>query len=427
MIANDSYYEYGTVLKVWHREKQLVISNNNESTTEVLSAIGVYRCKILKEYNPETGFADIEILQDTPNKSQEDSLVYEKKIFELKEKAIFLIGRLNNDRTSQNFNSYLNSEDNLCRLFYFMMFRLSFDYEQKIGMLSQNTILEKYNYLSHLIDVSVAREQQIGNLSPSLRFGSNPNTSLVLPKKYSEPNDQIDKDQTLVGFLPFPWDLTSQEDLYKIIKYLKENSKNLKLNSKVHKTISDETSKLMRSTGRGGPTSQSDNQAINYLETLLKMPWGVSTPDNTNLINARKILDEDHSSLIKVKKRVIEFLAIRALNDRPTGSILCLYGPPGVGKTSLGKSIARALSRKFERISLGGVTGQSALRGHRRTYIGSYCGQIAQAILRAGTENPVILLDEIDKLSGRSSDGDPSAAMLEVLDPNQNSSFVDHF
>jgi len=137
--------------------------------------------------------------------------------------------------------------------------------------------------------------------------------------------------------------------------------------------------------------SNSDNQALSYLETLLKLPWGKSTPDNSNLIHARKILDEDHSSLEKVKKRVIEFLAIRALNHKSSGSILCLYGPPGVGKTSLGKSIARSLDRKFERISLGGVSGQSSLRGHRRTYIGSYCGQIAQAILRAGTENPVIL------------------------------------
>lgn len=160
---------------------------------------------------------------------------------------------------------------------------------------------------------------------------------------------------------------------------------------------------------------------------MLSLPWNKSTEDKTDLDNARMILDEDHSGLDKIKQRIIEFLAVRSLNKKARGSILCFYGPPGVGKTSLGKSIARSLNRKYERIALGGVSDESLLRGHRRTYVGAYCGVIIQALRRAGTNNPVILLDEIDKIGTRNFHGDPSSALLEILDPAQNSKFTDHY
>lgn len=165
----------------------------------------------------------------------------------------------------------------------------------------------------------------------------------------------------------------------------------------------------------------------NYLELMLSLPWNKSSEDKADLDIARTILNDDHSGLEKVKQRIIEFLAVRTLNKKSRGSILCFYGPPGVGKTSLGKSIARALGRKYERLSLGGVRDESVLRGHRRTYVGAYPGMIIQAIRRAGTNNPVILLDEIDKIGDKGFHGDPSAALLEILDPNQNSKFADHY
>lgn len=174
------------------------------------------------------------------------------------------------------------------------------------------------------------------------------------------------------------------------------------------------------------PQSPDHSVIVNYLETLAELPWNVLSDEHVDLHKAQEILDRDHHGLAKIKKRLIEYLAVRKLNPGGRGPILCFLGPPGVGKTSLGQSIAEALGRKFARISLGGLRDESEIRGHRRTYIGSMPGRLIQELKRLGTRNPVIMLDEIDKL-GADFRGDPASALLEVLDPRQNQEFTDRY
>lgn len=208
----------------------------------------------------------------------------------------------------------------------------------------------------------------------------------------------------------------------KLIEKFKERAANLKMPEQVRKVFDEELNKLMHLE----PAASEANVTRNYLDWLTQIPWGKHSEENFSIKNAIKVLDEDHYGLADIKDRILEFLAVGKLRGTVEGKIICFVGPPGVGKTSIGKSIARALDRQFFRFSVGGLTDVAEIKGHRRTYVGALPSKIVQALKRVGTENPLVLIDEIDKV-GRGHNGDPSSALLEMLDPEQNTAFLDHY
>lgn len=208
----------------------------------------------------------------------------------------------------------------------------------------------------------------------------------------------------------------------KLVEKFKEKADKLAMPEAVRKVFDEELNKLAHLE----PAASEFNVTRNYLDWLTQIPWGLRSAENFDIQNAMKVLDEDHYGLKDVKDRILEFIAVGKLRGTVEGKILCFVGPPGVGKTSIGKSIARALNREYYRFSVGGLTDVAEIKGHRRTYVGALPGRVIQALKKCKTENPLILIDEIDKI-GRGYQGDPSSALLELLDPEQNSSFLDHY
>ncbi|MBQ8226833.1 MAG: endopeptidase La [Bacteroidaceae bacterium] len=207
------------------------------------------------------------------------------------------------------------------------------------------------------------------------------------------------------------------------VKQLREKAEKLNMPEAIKKQMQKELAKLERIN----PQSPDYNVQVVYLQTVFSLPWGTKTDDDMRLETAEKVLNRDHYGMEKVKERVLEYLAVLPHRRNRKAPILCLYGPPGVGKTSLGKSVAEALGRKYVRISLGGVHDEAEIRGHRKTYVGAMPGRIIKSLIKAGTDNPVFILDEIDKVSQNNYHGDPQSALLEVLDPEQNSAFHDNY
>jgi ATP-dependent Lon protease len=299
-----------------------------------------------------------------------------------------------------------SSEEDPIRLVYLLSSVLHLDLEKEQTLLEAQSCADAYrllhSYLSHELQVLEIRQNISSKASNEM---SKEQRQYYLRQQMKAIQDELgDKSESAE------------------VDQLREKIAKAELPEEVRKEAERELGRLERV-----PTASPEHNVIRtYLEYVAELPWKTATADNLNISHARMILDEDHFNMKEVKERILEHLGVLKMNAKAKAPILCLVGPPGVGKTSLGKSIARSLERKFERFSLGGMHDEAELRGHRRTYIGAMPGRLIQALRRAGSNNPVILLDEIDKL-GRDFRGDPASALLEVLDPEQNATFRDNY
>ncbi|HYL97616.1 MAG TPA: endopeptidase La [Blastocatellia bacterium] len=391
-------YNVGTLVVI----NRMVRAPGNE---EVLHLIlqGQERFRVL-EFVEQTPYlkARVEVLPEPAREETAEIEALRRNINELVNKALSLLPNI-----PQEIRSVVTSAGDAVRLAYFLGTVLDLGVKQEQALLEADTESDLLKltlaYLAHEVEVLELRN-----------------------KIATETQEQLGKSQR---------DFILREQMKQIQKelgdvepeqaeaaMLKERLEKASLPDEVRKEAERELKRLERL-----PTAAPDYHVIrNYLDYVLELPWQISTEDNLDLKRAREVLDEDHYDLEEVKDRILEHLAVIKLNPTTKSPILCFVGPPGVGKTSLGQSVAKSLGRKFERMSLGGVRDEAELRGHRRTYIGALPGRIIQALRRAAVNNPVMMLDEVDKL-GSDFRGDPSSALLEILDPAQNFSFRDHY
>ena len=323
-----------------------------------------------------------------------------RRIQELIEKALSLATGLSEELRAV----VMNIEDPL-RLVYVLATLIDMKPEEKQALLEEDDLLKKLQTIAN----ALTREVSLLELKGKIESQAQQEMSDAQRQYYLR--QQLKAIQQELG-----------EGEGNETAELRKRIDDAKLPEHVGKVANRELDRL----GRMGPQSPEYQMIRTYIDWLLDVPWAVTTPDRLDPVEGRRVLDDDHYDLDKVKERIVEYLAVRKLKGDMKGPILCFVGPPGVGKTSLGQSIARAMNRKFVRISLGGVRDEAEIRGHRRTYIGSIPGRIVQALKQAGSMNPVFMLDEIDKIAA-GYQGDPAAALLEVLDPAQNHSFRDHY
>ena len=391
----EDLFNYGTVAKVI---KTLEMPDG--SLTAILQGFRRFELCDVIQYEPYI-IGHVTYLHDIqPENDSKTKMIAES----LKEKALSIIRSSN--MVPREAASALKSIDNFEFLVNFIATTIEIeDFNDKADLLQYSDLRARAMKLLALLDNQLELQKIKQEINQKVK------TEMDQQQREYFLNNQLKTIQEELG-------MDEMEDFAQ----LRARAEEKLWPASVQQIFEKEMSKLERYN----PSSPDYSIQFNYIQFMLDLPWGTESEDNLDLKHAQKVLDEDHYGLEKVKERIIEYLAVLKLKGNMKSPILCLYGPPGVGKTSLGKSVARALGRKYVRIALGGVHDESEIRGHRKTYIGALPGRILNGINRAGTSNPVIVLDEVDKLSSDIK-GDPSSALLEVLDPEQNTTFHDNY
>lgn len=394
--VEDDIYQFGTICKI---KQMLKIPGNN---VRVLVE-GVSRAKVSKYTRQEPFFeAEIEKLVDKPIKS-------EKKVETLMDMAYDAFDELMKE-TGRDAQIIFDQIGDISEPSTFVD-TISGYLTLKPDMLQ--VLIEQLDVEKRFNSVYLAIQEELETLNIRKRVEKRVKTQVSKLQKEYYLREQIKAIQKELG---------EEEDISEDTNGFRDKLKELKLEEITETKILKEIDKLSRMNS----SSSEYSVTRNYIETILDLPWNKFTKDNQDIVYSMNVLEEDHFGLEKVKERIVEFLAVRQLSEKMKSPIICLVGPPGVGKTSIAKSIARAMGRKFVRFSLGGLRDEAEIRGHRRTYVGAIPGRIINSMKDCQIGNPVFLLDEIDKMA-QDFKGDPASALLEVLDPEQNKDFVDHY
>lgn len=393
--GEEDLYAFGTVARIIK-----TIEMPDGTITAILQGYKRLQIDYILDYDPYIK-ARVHYLDDIITRENSDDI---KVIMEsLKDKASQIV---NGSISAKEAASAINGIENFPFLVNFIATSVEFDnFEERVDLLQFDDVRERAMKLLMILDVQL----QLSNLKQELNL------------KVKQEIDQQQREYFLNNQLRTIQEELGMDDNEEFERFRQRAAKK-KWPASVAKTFEKELAKLEKYN----PNSPDYSVQYNYIEFMLDLPWGEMSKDNLDLKHAQKVLDEDHFGLDTVKDRIIEYLAVLKLKGNMKSPILCLYGPPGVGKTSLGKSIAKSLGRKYVRIALGGMHDEAEIRGHRKTYVGALPGRILNGINKAGTSNPVIVLDEIDKLSSDFK-GDPSSALLEALDPEQNGAFHDNY
>jgi len=388
-------FSYGCLSKI------LQLLKLPDGTVKVLVE-GEKRVKILKHNDKENRFltCEVEVVED--QNVSKDLDIFASSLIKKYEKLLILNKKDYND-SANNLNSLKNASQ----------IANNISANLNIPIFEKQELLEIIDLKKKLEKIHTIIEKETSVLSVEKKIRGRVKNQMEKTQREYYLNEQLKAIQKELGEID-----EGKDELTSISKAI--------ANAKMPKLAKEKCLSELKKLKSMSPMSAEATVVRNYLDWMTELPWSNKSKINTDLNNAQKILDEDHYGLEKVKERIIEFLAVQKRIQKMKGPILCLVGPPGVGKTSLGKSIAKATNRKFIRISLGGIRDEAEIRGHRRTYIGSLPGKIIQMMKKAGTKNPLFLLDEIDKV-GNDYRGDPSSALLEALDPEQNKEFNDHY